>query len=111
LARDSVNSIVAAAPPNVNVEAEKPICSANGVSCYIALAEPTIFLSGLDHDGTTRDSASSRSALLRGKLQINITKSAKIKAITLKFTGRARTEWPEGKNTDPRFVLRLLTSF
>ncbi|CAG8956170.1 hypothetical protein HYFRA_00012087 [Hymenoscyphus fraxineus] len=75
---------------------EKPLCSGNGVSCYIQLAEPVIFLSGLDHDGTTRDSPSTSTAILRGKLLLNVTKSAKIKAVTLKFTGKARTEWPEG---------------
>ncbi|TVY83650.1 putative arrestin-related trafficking adapter [Lachnellula suecica] len=74
----------------------KPICSGNGVACYIHLAEPVIFLAGLDHDGTTRDSSSNSSAILRGTLQLVITKSAKIKAVTLKFTGRARTDWPEG---------------
>jgi len=72
------------------------VVSKDGVACYFILAEPTIFLTGLDHDGTTRDSGSSSSSILRGKLQLNVTKSAKIKAITVKFTGRARTEWPEG---------------
>jgi hypothetical protein len=78
-------------------EAEKPVATGNGVAVSIILAEPNIFLNGLDHDGTTRDSTSSSSALLRGKLQLNVTKSAKIKAVTLKFTGKARTEWPEGE--------------
>lgn len=67
------------------------------MSCNIILAEPVIFLTGLDHDSTTRDSSSNAtSSILRGKLQVNVTKSAKIKAVTVKFTGRARTEWPEG---------------
>jgi hypothetical protein len=85
-------------------EVEKPVASGNGVAVSIILAEPNIFLHGLDHDGTTRDSTSRSSALLRGKLQLNVTKSAKIKAVTLKFTGKAKTEWPEGKPT-------CLTSF
>jgi hypothetical protein len=69
------------------------------VACYIILAEPTIFLTGLDHDATTRDPHTSHSsAMLRGVLRLNISKSVKIKAVTLKFTGRARTEWPEGKS-------------
>ncbi|PQE15682.1 Arrestin domain-containing protein [Rutstroemia sp. NJR-2017a BBW] len=83
-------------PSLAGVDSEKPVASSNGVYVYIKLAEPIIYLSGLDHDGTTRDSSSNSSAILRGKLQLNITKSAKIKAVTLKFTGRARTEWPEG---------------
>lgn len=73
------------------------MCAGSGVTCYIVLAEPTIFLTGLDHDTTARESHPSHSsAMLRGILRLNVTKSAKIKAVTLKFTGRARTEWPEG---------------
>jgi hypothetical protein len=83
-------------PSLSGVDTEKPVASSNGVYVYVKLAEPIIYLSGLDHDGTTRDSSSNSTAILRGKLQLNITKSAKIKAVTLKFTGRARTEWPEG---------------
>ncbi|TAQ90228.1 hypothetical protein B7494_g1434 [Chlorociboria aeruginascens] len=66
---------------------EKPVCSGNGVSCSIILAEPTVFLVGFDHDGSTRGSSSRPAALVRGKLQLNVTKSAKIKAVTLRFTG------------------------
>ncbi|CZS99331.1 hypothetical protein WAI453_008221 [Rhynchosporium graminicola] len=77
-------------------EMEKPVCSGNGVACYINLAEPVIFLTGLDHDGTTRDSGSNTTSILRGKLILNVTKNIKLKAVTMKFTGRARTEWPEG---------------
>lgn len=79
-----------------HVEEEKPIVSRDGVACYIILAEPTTFLTGLDHDGSTRDSAHNSTALVRGKLQLNITKSVKIKTITLTFKGTARTDWPEG---------------
>jgi hypothetical protein len=78
---------------------EKPVCAGSGVACYIVLAEPTIFLTGLDHDAAARDSHPTHSsAMLRGVLRLNVTKSAKIKSVTLKFTGRARTEWPEGKS-------------
>jgi hypothetical protein len=80
-------------------DVEKPLVSNSGVAVSIILAEPNIYLHGLDHDGSTRNSPSSSSAMLRGKLKLNITKAAKIKAITLKFTGKARTEWPEGKAT------------
>jgi hypothetical protein len=79
-------------------EMEKPVCSGNGVSCYISLAEPVIYVHGLDHDGTTRDSPSgaNSSALLRGKLILHVTKSAKIKSVSLKYHGKAKTDWPEG---------------
>ncbi|ESZ96405.1 hypothetical protein SBOR_3237 [Sclerotinia borealis F-4128] len=82
--------------PNAGVgENEKPVASGNGLSVSIPFAEPIVYLSGLDHDGTTRDSPNSI-GILRGKVRLNVTKSAKIKAITLTFKGRARTEWPEG---------------
>lgn len=79
-------------------ENERPVASGNGVSVYIPFAEPIVYLTGLDHDGTSRNSDSSSPAvgILRGKLRVNVTKSAKIKAITLTFKGRARTEWPDG---------------
>ncbi|KAF8852302.1 hypothetical protein BDZ45DRAFT_114516 [Acephala macrosclerotiorum] len=80
----------------ISSDSEKPVCSGNGVSCSIILAEPVIYLTGLDHDGTTNHSHSNTSALLRGKLQLNVTKSVKLKTVTLKFTGRGRTDWPEG---------------
>lgn len=71
---------------------EKPIAAGNGVSVYISLAEPVLFLQGYEqHDLTNRTTT-----LLRGSLRLRVTKSAKIKAITLVFRGRAETEWPEG---------------
>ncbi|KAI9649187.1 hypothetical protein NHQ30_001755 [Ciborinia camelliae] len=78
-------------------ENEKPVASGNGVSVYIPFAEPIVYLSGLDHDGTTRNFDSPNSiGILRGKVRLNVTKSVKVKAVTLTFKGRARTEWPEG---------------
>lgn len=101
-----------AAPPDLirsgSYVNEKPVCGGSGVACYIILAEPTIFLTGLDHDATTRDHHTSQSsAMLRGVLRLNITKSVKIKAVTLKFTGRARTEWPEGKSVYIAFLVLI----
>ena len=70
----------------------KPIASGNGVSISISLAEPVLFLQGFDqHDVTNRTTT-----MLRGSLHLRVLKSAKIKAVTLKFRGRAETEWPEG---------------
>jgi len=60
------------------------------------MAEPNVFLSGFNHDHHTRRGAQSTSALLRGKLQLNVSKNVKIKSITLRLVGKARTEWPEG---------------
>ncbi|KAI9852401.1 MAG: hypothetical protein M1824_001990 [Vezdaea acicularis] len=71
---------------------EKPIASGNGVSASISLAEPILFLQGFDQN----DMHNRKTALLRGSLVLRVTKSAKIKAVSLNFRGRARTEWPEG---------------
>lgn len=78
-------------------EQEKPVASKDGVAVYFILAEETIYLTGMDHDGTQRSSGGGASAILRGKLQLNVTKSAKLKSVTVKFTGKAKTDWPEGK--------------
>lgn len=77
-------------------EVPKPIASGSGLSCSIVLAEPNIFLTGFEHDGHPRHETANSSALLRGKLQLNVTKNVKLKSVTLKLSGKARTEWPEG---------------
>lgn len=77
-------------------EIPKPVASGSGVSCSIILAEPNIFLTGFDHDGRPRHETSNSTALLRGKLQLDVTKNVKLKSVTLKLSGKARTEWPEG---------------
>ncbi|SZF02510.1 unnamed protein product [Blumeria hordei] len=95
--RSSLTGISNYTLPRLSTDSEKPLASGNGVSCYILMAEPVIFLMGLDHDGTTRDShGANATALLRGTLRLNVTKSTKIKSVSLKFTGKARTLWPEG---------------
>lgn len=78
------------------IQQTKPVASGNGLSCTILLAEPNIFLTGFDHDGHTRHESHNSTALLRGKLQLNVSKNTKIKSVTLKLLGKARTEWPEG---------------
>ncbi|KAG7290043.1 hypothetical protein NEMBOFW57_000035 [Staphylotrichum longicolle] len=77
-------------------EVQKPVASGSGLTCSILLAEPNVFLSGFDHDHHTRRGGQTTSALLRGKLQLNVSKNVKIKSVTLKLVGKARTEWPEG---------------
>ena len=78
------------------IRPSKPVASGGGLSCSIVLAEPNVFLSGFEHDGHARENAHSGTALLRGKLVLNASKNAKLKSVTLKLVGRARTEWPEG---------------
>ncbi|GAP88864.2 putative arrestin domain-containing protein [Rosellinia necatrix] len=77
-------------------EVPKPVASGSGVQCSIILAEPNLFLTGFDHDGHPHHETDNSTALLRGKLQLNITKKVKLKSVTLKLHGKARTEWPEG---------------
>ncbi|KAG5981901.1 hypothetical protein E4U55_002542, partial [Claviceps digitariae] len=81
---------------SVVVEVPKPVATGSGISCSILLAERNIFLHGFDHAGHAPRDGHGGTALLRGSLQLNITKNVKIKAIQLKLMGRARTEWPEG---------------
>lgn len=77
-------------------EVQKPVASGSGLTCSILLAEPNVFLTGFDHDHHSRRGNHTTSALLRGKLQLNVSKNVKIKSVTLKLVGKARTEWPEG---------------
>ena len=71
---------------------DKPIASGNGVSVSISLAEPVLFVQGFDQTDVTNRTTT----LLRGSLRLRVSKSAKIKAVTLAFRGKAHTEWPEG---------------
>ena len=71
---------------------EKLLISGNGVSVSIALAEPMLFLQGFDQS----EIGERTTTMLRGTLSLRVSKSAKIKTISLSFRGRAETEWPEG---------------
>ncbi|KAI1355573.1 hypothetical protein F5Y01DRAFT_147868 [Xylaria sp. FL0043] len=95
--RNSVMSVRSAKSIMSSVtEVPKPVASGSGVQCSIILAEPNVFLTGFDHDGHPRHEVANSTALLRGKLQLNVTKNVKLKSITLKLHGKARTDWPEG---------------
>lgn len=86
------NTTIDSVMPVYNLEDEKPIAAGNGVSMGIHLAEPVLFLQGFENTET----APGNTAMLRGSLHIRVQKSAKIKAVTLKFKGKAITRWPEG---------------
>ncbi|KAK8849580.1 hypothetical protein IAR55_004915 [Kwoniella newhampshirensis] len=67
----------------------------------IRLTEPVIFLkgpsTGLDFRGrpqTVRQDG--QPAMVRGLLTLRLTKPTRIRNITIKLEGKARTEWPEG---------------
>ena len=97
LRRDSANSISSngsIAPTITNMGEEKPIASGNGVSLSIALAEPVLFLQGMDQS----ELGNQTTTMLRGTFHLRVSKSAKIKTISLAFRGRAETEWPEGES-------------
>ncbi|TPX13024.1 uncharacterized protein E0L32_006450 [Thyridium curvatum] len=89
----SAKNIMSSSVSEVN---DKPVASGSGLVCSILLAEPNVFLTGFDHDGQSRGESQTSTALLRGKLQLCVSKNVKIKSIALKLLGRARTEWPEG---------------
>jgi len=72
---------------------EKPLASGNGINVTISLTEPVLYLQGFDQNETSSERST---AMLRGSLHLRVTKPAKIKAITLKFRGKAVTKWPEG---------------
>lgn len=82
---------------SVAIPEEKPIASGNGVSVSVHLTEPVLFLQGFDHHDTSTGST----AMLRGNLHLKVAKSAKIKAVTLRFRGTAVTKWPEGYTLAP----------
>lgn len=96
---DSVTSIASARSGRADSIStspdEKPLASGNGVSVSISLAEPLLFLQGYDQNDTSTRST----AMLRGSLHLRVQKSAKLKAVTLKFRGTATTKWPEGLST------------
>ncbi|KAL6709198.1 hypothetical protein ACN47E_002014 [Coniothyrium glycines] len=71
---------------------EKPVASGGGVSVNISLTEPVLFLRGFEQAENSERST----AMLRGSLVLKVSKPSKLKAITLKFRGKATTKWPEG---------------
>jgi hypothetical protein len=74
------------------VPEEKPVASGGGVNVNISLTEPVLFLRGFEQN----ENSERNTAMLRGALVLKITKPTKLKAITLKFRGKALTKWPEG---------------
>ena len=69
------------------------MASGGGLSVNIQLTEPVLYLRGFEQ----AEHAERSTAMLRGTLCLKITKPAKLKAITLKFRGKAITKWPEGR--------------
>ncbi|KAK3166753.1 hypothetical protein OEA41_009878 [Lepraria neglecta] len=89
---NTISSTGIASGLGAGIAEEKPIASGNGVSLSIALAEPVLFLQGLDQS----ELGNQNTTMLRGSFNLRVSKAAKIKTISLAFRGRAETEWPEG---------------
>ncbi|KAK9456528.1 hypothetical protein V1511DRAFT_457166 [Dipodascopsis uninucleata] len=87
-------SINSNGPSVPTIPSVKPIASTNSgsLSMSITLAEPILFLQGFER----AESGARAPAFLRGTLKVHVAKPTKIKAISLWFNGKARTEWPEG---------------
>lgn len=98
----SVSHVMPGTDPN-----DKPLASGSGVQVSINLAEPVLFLQGFDQSDTSQGNT----AMLRGTLHLRVTKSSKLKAVTLKFKGRAMTKWPEGMFCQSHPSIAHLDSF
>ncbi|KAJ5391624.1 hypothetical protein N7509_007114 [Penicillium cosmopolitanum] len=71
---------------------EKIVATGSGLTVGIALTEPVLYLQGYDQ----QDPSSKKSAILRGQIHLKVTKSVKIKKISIQFRGHAQTDWPDG---------------
>ncbi|GFF23099.1 putative arrestin-related trafficking adapter C2D10.04 [Aspergillus udagawae] len=85
----SASDATASFPP---LRHEKIVATGSGIVVGIALTEPVLFLQGYDQN----DPSTKKSAILRGQLHLKITKSVKIKKISICFRGHAQTDWPDG---------------
>ena len=82
---DTSNSIKETTPK------QKPLASGKGIDIYISLVESVLFLRGFEGDTSAQ-----HTVVLRGMFHLHVTKSTKIRAITLVFHGKATTRWPNG---------------
>ncbi|CAK7272828.1 hypothetical protein SEPCBS119000_005327 [Sporothrix epigloea] len=93
----SIKSAKSIMTSSVSEVVDKPLAAAGGMAFHIELAEPHVFLNGFEHDGRTEGTTSTAgTALVRGKLRLDVSKNVKVRGITVKLVGKARTEWPEG---------------
>lgn len=91
-------SVLQGAPPSdpmgpfPTLRNEKIVATGSGITVGIALTEPVLYLQGYDQN----DPSTKKSAILRGQLHLKVTKSIKIKKISICFRGHAQTDWPDG---------------
>ncbi|KAH7205050.1 hypothetical protein BKA60DRAFT_656174, partial [Fusarium oxysporum] len=71
----------------------------NGATCSIHLDEPSLFLSGFESLCCYQEQ--NDTAVLRGTLQLHVSRNTKIKSVQLKLVGRTRLDWQQ--ETQPDF--------
>ncbi|EWZ28478.1 hypothetical protein FOZG_17790 [Fusarium oxysporum Fo47] len=76
-----------------------PITLGNGATCSIHLDEPSLFLSGFESLCCYQEQ--NDTAVLRGTLQLHVSRNTKIKSVQLKLVGRTRLDWQQ--ETQPDF--------
>ena len=91
-APDFMNAVPELTTPFPPLRNEKIVATGSGLTVGIALTEPVLYLQGYDQ----HDPSSKKSAILRGQIHLKVTKSVKIKKISVCFRGHARTDWPDG---------------
>lgn len=79
--------------PPLTTQKSLAVTGGGTTSLSISLAEPVLFLTG---GFDSNEPQGERPTMLRGTLMVKLAKPAKLKAITLQFGGKSRTEWPEG---------------
>lgn len=94
-ARPSAKNVISSVK---SMPEEKPVASGGGVTVNIQLTEPALFLRGFEQ----AEHAERNTAMLRGTMVLKISKPTKLKAVTLKFRGKATTKWPEGEESPAR---------
>lgn len=90
--RNSIDIVPSSSPIFPVTGTTKTLCNRGAAIISVNLAEPVLYLTGFDPSEYQDRSP----AMLRGSLILKLLKPTKIRAITLVFKGRARTEWPEG---------------
>lgn len=92
-----INAVPILSTPFPPLRNEKIVATGSGLTVGIALTEPVLYLQGYDQ----HDPSSKKSAILRGQIHLKVTKSVKIKKISICFRGHAQTDWPDGTTFDP----------
>ncbi|KAJ9414752.1 hypothetical protein QL093DRAFT_2627754 [Fusarium oxysporum] len=77
-----------------------PATLGNRATCSIHLDEPSLFLSGFE--SLCQDCYQERNdtALLRGTLQLQVTRNTKIKSVQLRLVGRTHLAWQQATQPD-----------